>query len=67
MSYLERFMDEARLELTVDARVVAEMIVSTLGGVVSSWLSHRDSAVSVEALDNFAALFATLTRPRGAE
>ncbi|MEU1799557.1 TetR/AcrR family transcriptional regulator [Streptomyces sp. NPDC019937] len=64
VSHLERFMDEAQLELTVATRVLAEMVISALSGVVSSWLSHRDSAVAMEALDHFAALFATLTRPR---
>ncbi|MFF8632394.1 TetR/AcrR family transcriptional regulator [Streptomyces werraensis] len=64
VSHLERFLEEARLDLTVDIEVVAEMIISAIGGVVASWLSHRDSAVAVEALDNFAALFAALTRPQ---
>lgn len=63
-SHLERFTTEAQLELAVDTRVAAEMVISVAGGVVSSWLSHRDSALAVEALDNFAVLFASLTRPR---
>ncbi|MEW2571824.1 TetR/AcrR family transcriptional regulator [Streptomyces sp. NPDC047070] len=67
ISYLDRFADEARLEFTVEARVLAEMVLSVLDGVVSSWLSHRDSAVALETLDRFAALFATLTRPRATE
>ncbi|WP_433519542.1 TetR/AcrR family transcriptional regulator [Nonomuraea sp. CA-143628] len=65
VSYLERFADEAGLEPTVDTRALAEMINSVVSGVISSWLSHRDNGIAVETLDNFAALFATLTRPRG--
>ncbi|MEU9889330.1 TetR family transcriptional regulator [Sphaerisporangium sp. NPDC051011] len=64
VSYLERFTDEACLELTVDTRVLAEMINSVVSGVISFWLSHRDNGTVVETLDNFAALLATLTRPR---
>ncbi|MYS49656.1 TetR family transcriptional regulator [Streptomyces sp. SID6013] len=66
VSYLDRFADEAQLEYTVEARELAEMVLSALGGVVSSWLSHRESAVALRTLDRFAALFATLTRPRQA-
>ncbi|GAA2774574.1 TetR/AcrR family transcriptional regulator [Streptomyces showdoensis] len=65
VAYLERFTDEAELELTVEVRTLAEMVVPVLNGVVSSWLAHRDGAVALRSLDNFAALFATLTRPRG--
>ncbi|MFC4015530.1 TetR/AcrR family transcriptional regulator [Nonomuraea purpurea] len=63
VSYLERFTDEARLELTIGTRAFAEMIISALSGVISSWLAHRDNDTAVETLDNFAVLFATLTRP----
>ncbi|MEU6103330.1 TetR/AcrR family transcriptional regulator [Streptomyces flaveolus] len=66
ISYLDRFADETRLEYAVETRVLAEMVLSALGGVVSSWLSHRNSAVALETLDRFAALFATLTRLRRA-
>lgn len=65
VSYLERFADEAHLELTIDTRALAEMIIAALGGVISSWLSHRDNGIALETLDNFATLFAALTRPRG--
>ncbi|MEW9548444.1 TetR/AcrR family transcriptional regulator [Nonomuraea sp. NPDC050783] len=64
VSYLERFADEARLEPTVDTRLLAEMINSMVSGVISSWASHRDNALALETLDTFAALLATLTRPR---
>ncbi|MFC9488290.1 TetR/AcrR family transcriptional regulator [Streptomyces hydrogenans] len=66
VSHIERYADEAHLELTVDVRALAEMVISALGGVVSSWLSHRDDAVALRTLDGFAAAFATLTRPRRA-
>ncbi|MFC9489582.1 TetR/AcrR family transcriptional regulator [Streptomyces hydrogenans] len=65
-AHLERFANEARLELAIDTRVAAEMIITAASGVVSSWLSHRDSEVAVKTLDNFADLFATLIRSRSA-
>ncbi|MCS7483529.1 TetR/AcrR family transcriptional regulator [Umezawaea endophytica] len=63
VSRVDHFAAEARLHLTIDTRAFAEMVVAALGGVIDSWLSHRDATTAVETLDGFAGLFATLTRP----
>ncbi|MBP2328162.1 AcrR family transcriptional regulator [Kibdelosporangium banguiense] len=64
--HLERLADEAQLDYTIDIQLLAEMVVATLSGVTSSWLSHRDNRIAHESLDQFAVLFAGLTRPRQA-
>ncbi|MFJ7213671.1 TetR/AcrR family transcriptional regulator [Amycolatopsis sp. NPDC098790] len=64
VAHLERLAEEARLDYTIDLQVLAEMVIATLSGVTSSWLSHRDDGVARETLDRFADLFAGLTRPK---
>lgn len=61
-SYLRRFRQEAHLEYLQEERQLAELVLATLNGVAWSWLSHRDNMRARVALDQFAGLFATLTR-----
>ncbi|GAA1614116.1 TetR/AcrR family transcriptional regulator [Actinoplanes couchii] len=59
----ERFAAEAGLQLTIGTRQFAELVVAALSGIGSAWLSHRDDRTALESLDNFAVLFAGLTKP----
>ncbi|GAA2691614.1 MULTISPECIES: TetR/AcrR family transcriptional regulator [Actinosynnema] len=61
-AHLERLARESGVEYAVDGALLAEMVVSVLDGVASSWFSHRDDELARAALEQFALMFAALTR-----
>ncbi|MEU5548071.1 TetR/AcrR family transcriptional regulator [Streptomyces sioyaensis] len=60
--YVRKFAKEAGLEYMREETRLAELVLDTLNGVAWSWLSHRDNERARATLDQFAGLFATLTR-----
>ncbi|WP_177154599.1 TetR/AcrR family transcriptional regulator [Actinosynnema pretiosum] len=62
VAHLDRLAEEAGFDYSVDRALLAELVVSVLDGVASSWFSHRDGELAKASLDQFAVMFAALTR-----
>ncbi|MHA7132938.1 TetR/AcrR family transcriptional regulator [Oerskovia turbata] len=63
VEHLDRLAVEARVEYTIDIRLLGEMVLAVLDGLASTWLSHRDDTLARATLDQFATMLATVVRP----